>query len=1347
MRDGERVSDVVQRWRDELASLGGRDPLLSFRDLKVGTLDLAAAEPEPRRELLDGEPVLLSALFPHEPLRSSALRSARAIRDKARELFEERGIVASQLAVGIATWSNPFVAHRPTAPVLLRTASFEACDAAETDFRISVHDDATVNPVLMDALDRQVGLRFQPDDLRDHAGELKYATAVERLREFAPPHVVDGFSIAHRAVLATFAVEPLQLSRDVDDFGSALAQHNVVAALAGDEKARAAVRDQHSRAEPRYIAFDCDSRQAEAVAAAAGGGSLLVDAPPGTGRTQTMAAIVAELIGQGQRVLVVTPKRTSAVDLVARMQAVDLGECVLDVADHSDGEAVARVIETARKLSEATPAGDGDRDDVTATAGGASDRGESVEVDASASAVARRLDAYRDAVHRIREPWGISAYDALVTVAIAPERARSDVRMPADALDRMDSMTDLRAQMREYAELEGLTLTKEGSPWWGADVRSASAADALATTIIGLRDTYIPQLRDAVTRAAVEVGLGAPSTIGECATLVDLLTSVEKTTATFGSGLWEEPLDELIAATGTRAQRSKESGSPGLLARRKLRRRVYELAGAGKQQRENLYQRLVAARDQLSRWKEWSRDSKLPRTGEYLPKAVEAMTAVRRRLEVLAEANPRTHGYDELLFAEVLRRLNALATNDRHLRALPRLIALERELSDAGLDPLLDQLRNRGVRPSRAEEIVEYVQLASLLDHWRSSDEDLREFGPTDHARLAEEFAAADHREIAAAPARIRDEHARRFRQAREKFEGQAGVLLGASADGRPRTPRELVDTEPDIALAAVPCWVMSPLEVPGTLPPRRLFDVVVIDDAARLRVAETVPALARADHVIAMADAELALPPFTTAVSPAPDPDEHEGPWADDPPVSVVETLREFLPAAGLRSQYRARDDRLVGFAARTTYAGRMSCLPAAWEPGRVTLELVEAPAGGDDPVDSSSAEVNRVVDLIIEHVRERPHESLGVITLGPRHAERLEAALRRALARAPEVAELLHPERTEAFFMKDVDRVAGDVRDAIILSLGYGRSVDGRILYRFGALGRPGGERRLASATTRARERLTVVSTFGADDLSPRRLTSAGSQALRDFLAHVEQGGRLPHEARTTGAEAAGEDGLVEAIAARLRQAGAHVELSYGGRGVDGIPVAVRHPTRSGRFVLAVETDSPAGPARLSVRERARIRPALLGRLGWRVHQVLAEAWAADPDGEAKRLVQAYEDAVAAADAYDWAVAASEADVAAMDDDAQPAEEPEAVRPPLRPGWTVADYSGEELARLARWIEAGGPEQDIAEVVDLLAAELDLPMDDSRTRDVLTHAVRVARAGGVRHGRLEEASDQALG
>jgi len=42
----------------------------------------------------------------------------------------------------------------------------------------------------------------------------------------------------------------------------------------------------------------------------------------------------------------------------------------------------------------------------------------------------------------------------------------------------------------------------------------------------------------------------------------------------------------------------------------------------------------------------------------------------------------------------------------------------------------------------------------------------------------------------------------------------------------------------------------------------------------------------------------------------------------------------------------------------------------------------------------DSVAAEVDKVVSLIVEHARTRPAESLGVIALGMRHAERVDAA-----------------------------------------------------------------------------------------------------------------------------------------------------------------------------------------------------------------------------------------------------------------------------------------------------------------------------------------------------------------
>ena len=125
-----------------------------------------------------------------------------------------------------------------------------------------------------------------------------------------------------------------------------------------------------------------------------------------------------------------------------------------------------------------------------------------------------------------------------------------------------------------------------------------------------------------------------------------------------------------------------------------------------------------------------------------------------------------------------------------------------------------------------------------------------------------------------------------------------------------------------------------------------------------------------------------------------------------------------------------------------------------------------------GEEAIESTEAEVGRVVDLVLEHARTRPHESLGVIAMGIKHADRIEEALRRALSGAPQ-SSATSSTRTapERFFVKNLERVQGDERDAIILSIGYGKTPHGRVLHRFGPLNLEGGERRLNVAITRAR------------------------------------------------------------------------------------------------------------------------------------------------------------------------------------------------------------------------------------------------------------------------------------
>ena len=113
------------------------------------------------------------------------------------------------------------------------------------------------------------------------------------------------------------------------------------------------------------------------------------------------------------------------------------------------------------------------------------------------------------------------------------------------------------------------------------------------------------------------------------------------------------------------------------------------------------------------------------------------------------------------------------------------------------------------------------------------------------------------------------------------------------------------------------------------------------------------------------------------------------------------------------------------------------------------------------------------------------------------------------------------------EPFFVKNLERVQGDERDAIIISVGYGKHPDGRMRYQWGPLLRDGGERRLNVAATRARRRLTVVSSFSSHDVDPSRLTAPGARMLAEYLEYARAGGVPVAPVPASSAGYAGGDG----------------------------------------------------------------------------------------------------------------------------------------------------------------------------------------------------------------------------
>ena len=203
--------------------------------------------------------------------------------------------------------------------------------------------------------------------------------------------------------------------------------------------------------------------------------------------------------------------------------------------------------------------------------------------------------------------------------------------------------------------------------------------------------------------------------------------------------------------------------------------------------------------------------------------------------------------------------------------------------------------------------------------------------------------------------------------------------------------------------------------------------------------------------------------------------------------------------------------------------------------------------------------------------------------------------------------------------------------------------------MLHRFGPLNLEGGERRLNVAITRARRRMTVVSSFTAADLDPERLRARGALMLRDFLLYAAQGGADPGlqtdpKADPRGAvDTAGDgpggdltprtqlDPLVANLAFRLRAEGLVVHTGYG-TSAQRLDLAVEDPLSHGRVLVAVETDGLRYAAMSSTRDRDRLRVEQLRRLGWEHVRVWSTDLFRDPARDVARVSAAVRAASAA-------------------------------------------------------------------------------------------------------------------
>ncbi|HEY6275520.1 MAG TPA: AAA domain-containing protein [Streptosporangiaceae bacterium] len=1219
-RRAELVAAAQEQWVAALTDLGGRNTLLYYKDRRSGTLDLAAADPDVVDRWLRTGSVRLTRLFHDVDVRADAIRRMQVIYRKARELTEERGLAASYLATGMARWDELFL--EPAAPVLLRPLTISPTRARHDDFDLVLDEASEVNPVLLHKLATQYGA-----DTEGLAGQATDPDRLARqLRALAAAADIPGFDIRGRRVIGTFTYAKLPMVRDLQNATELLAESDVVAAIAGDPHAQAVIAasdepDLRLDAIPPaddYSILDADSSQRNAINAVVHGRSLVIHGPPGTGKSQTIANLIATLVARGRKVLFVAEKRAAIDAVLTRLKNTDLGEVVLDIHD-----------------------GTRDRQRIAADLGAALDRaGQTPEpkVDGLFRRLVdrqQRLTEHVSALHRVHQPWGITPYAAQSALLGVPPEARTPVRLPDTERLTAETAERLRDELREYAHLGGFGFSRLSTPWYGADITTAAhARDALAILARLTGETY-PAARERIERANAQAGLRPLASYEDWGPRLALFQGVLATWQRLSPQVFTSDPARLAAATAPRGAGSADlpatatSPALGWRERRSLARQAGALWVSGQPADGELHQALAEAASQLASWEQLRVDGSPPRVPDGLAEAVnvyhdcdQLLNRLRGFVPVPGDAGP--------LLAELSHDLDVPWR-------LPRLYELKGGFAQAGLGPLLDWLAGQDPTPDLAAQAFDYAWYSSFLEHVRVRDSRYAAYPGDALDEIADDFRRHDTEHLVANRARVRRAVADRLRVAQEQHPLQARVVRKQAALRRRHMPlRRLLDQASDVLFAAKPCWAMSPLMVSQVLPASRLFDVVIFDEASQVTPADAVPSIMRAHQVIVAGD-DRQLPPtnFFRQVSDGetdPDADE-DGPLDDDSLVSfgsgfesILDTLRPLLPTSPLTWHYRSRDERLVAFSNARIYDGALTTFPGVIRDDclrHVVVSQHPTAADGDAAV---ASEAEAVVGLVLAHARQLPDASLGVIALGIRHADRIDEMLRLALADHPELEGFFAEDRPEPFFVKNLERVQGDERDSIILSIGYGKHPDGRMRYHWGPLLRNGGERRLNVAVTRARHRLTLVSSFSSRDVDPDRVTSAGARLLCEYLEYTDAGGEV------AGGPAPQQTGLspFEAdVAQRLDELGISVVPRFGVGGYR-VDFAAAHPDEPGRMVLAIEADGASYRDSRSARDRDRLRKEHLERLGWTFHRIWSTNWFHDPESEVAKVQHAYEEAV---------------------------------------------------------------------------------------------------------------------
>ncbi|MCH6235213.1 AAA domain-containing protein [Cognataquiflexum rubidum] len=300
---------------------------------------------------------------------------------------------------------------------------------------------------------------------------------------------------------------------------------------------------------------------------------------------------------------------------------------------------------------------------------------------------------------------------------------------------------------------------------------------------------------------------------------------------------------------------------------------------------------------------------------------------------------------------------------------------------------------------------------------------------------------------------------------------------------------KKLVENFEKEIFQLVPCWLASPETVSALFPLKQSFDLVIFDESSQCYVERGLPAMLRGKQAVIAGDSNQ-LRPFDLYQVRL----ETEDEGIETETESLLELASSYFQKFWLQGHYRSEQLPLIYFSNKNFYENKLKMLTKMDLVNEAVNPFKWKPADGIWENQVNVIEAEAVLDEIKLIQETNPEQTIGVITFNFFQME----YIRGLVSKDPKIQQ-------ENLSIKNIENVQGDEFDWVIFCIGYAKNRKGKLIANFGMLSKKGGINRLNVAISRAKRKITLISSIKPGDFNSDQLKNEGIKMLRDYLNFV--------------------------------------------------------------------------------------------------------------------------------------------------------------------------------------------------------------------------------------------------